>query len=159
MAVKRYLRREKVYELIEAGENLPSSLSERDLGFPLLEIRDGKLSTDFLGVDDLDGDINYLEGLGLFGASRTLQRQSQQYWMFEHVRRLKGDNSDRSFSALVLGCVDPERQQYAIYLDELGLEHRFTSPGGGRLNPGDKLQLKVARVAPRSGILNFVLSN
>jgi hypothetical protein len=106
--------------------------------------------------DDLDIDLNLLEGIGLVGAARTLQRQSQQYWLFEHVRRQHEINPDKLYAALVLGCVDPERQQYAIYVEALGLEHRYSNPAKGRLDAGDTLTLKVDSVSPRIGVLTFV---
>jgi hypothetical protein len=145
-----------VYELLEAGSKIPSGISSLDLGLPegLLN-GDGTFNGDSIASHDLDLDINYLEGVGLMGAARILQRQSQQYWLFEYVRRLREKHPEKTFRALVLGCVDPERQQYAIYVYELGLEHRYTSPAG-RLQAGIQLRLKVDYVAPRSGILSFV---
>lgn len=62
---------------------------------------------------------------------------------------------DRAFSAVVLGCIDPARKQYAIYVGELGLEHRYSNPAG-RLEAGATLQLRVDNVSPKLGVLSFV---
>jgi hypothetical protein len=100
--------------------------------------------------------VDFFEGGGLIGAARNLQRLSQQYWLYEHVRRHAEEDPDRLYSAIVLGCVDPERQQYAIYVEALGLEHRYTTPGRDRLEVGARLQLRVDSVLPRVGTLTFV---
>jgi hypothetical protein len=105
--------------------------------------------------DDLDGDLDFLEGIGLNGAARTLQRQSKQYWLYEHVRRQREQDPDVTYTALVLGCVDQAKCQYAVYVQELGLETRYNSPAG-KLNIGITLTMKVDRVSPRAGILYFV---
>lgn len=155
-AVKRYLRRRKVYELQENGQCIPDGITALDLGLPENTFgSDGSLSTDSITTDILDEDIDYMEGVGLIGAARTLQRQSQQYWLFEHIRREKEKDRSKIYNAVVLGCIDPEKHQYAIYVKELGLEHRYSAPGGG-VKIGDGIQLKVDNVAPRGGILSFV---
>jgi exoribonuclease R len=156
VCVKRYLRRRRMYELLQAGEDLPSGIDlHRDLGAVLRDrcvYSNGTLTS----AEDLDRDLNLLEGIGLVGAARTLQRQSQQYWLFEYVRRQHEADPDKLYAALVLGCVDPERQQYAIYVEGLGLEHRYANPGKGRLETGATLNMKVDSVSPRIGVLTFV---
>lgn len=154
LSVKRFLRRERVYELLAEGKELPAGISDIDLGFCGV-INNGALAVEELSVENLDTDLNLMEGQGLVGAARMLQRQSQQYWMFEYIRRLKDADPNRKYTATVLGCIDPERQQYAIYLIDLGLEHRYACPSG-RLDPGAILQLKVDIVISRSGVLTFV---
>jgi len=150
-AVKRYLRRRKVYEL----QKIPHGITALDLGLPKSAVgSDGSLTTDTITTDILDQDIDFMEGVGLIGAARTLQRQSQQYWLFEYIRREKEMDRNKIYNAVILGCVDPEKQQYAIYLKELGLEHRYSAPGGG-VKIGAVVQLKVDKVAPRGGILSF----
>lgn len=155
-SVKRYLRRRRVYELLQSGQPIPEGVSAFDLGIPPEAMGNGRLSKDAVTADDLGNDINYMEGVGLIGAGKRLQRQSQQYWLFEYVRRLKETDPDTTFSIVVLGCVDPEKSQFAIFVKELGLEHRYTSPGG-RLEPGTELLVKVDNIQPRSGLLSFVL--
>jgi exoribonuclease R len=154
--VKRYLRRRKVYKLLQNGQHIPEGVSAFDLGVSAEAIgNDRRFSKDLIASDDLDNDLNFLEGAGLVGAARKLQRQSQQYWLFEYIRRQKETDPSAAYCAVVLGCADPEKQQYAVYVKELGLEHRYTSPGG-RLDPGTELLVRVDTVSPRSGVLSFV---
>mmetsp|Transcript_11463 Transcript_11463/g.15096 ORF Transcript_11463/g.15096 Transcript_11463/m.15096 type:complete len:849 (+) Transcript_11463:86-2632(+) len=156
-SVKRYLRRKRLNELLEAGAPIPSKLTARQVGVPSAEWQE-ILQQDEpqwkLEEHDLDTDIKYMEGIGLIGASKILQRQSQQYWLFQYVDRLYQQDTDITFNAVALGCTDPEKQQYAIYVYELGLEHRFLS--GAQLDPGTKLRLKIQQVLPRHGQLSFV---
>jgi hypothetical protein len=154
--VKRFLRRKRVYELIREGQKIPDGVTACDLGLPEHSLsQEGTILVDSIYDYTLDQDVDYREGGGMFGAARTLQRQSQQYWMFEYVERQRVTQPDKIYESVILGCIDPERGQHAIYLYELGLEHRYTSPGG-RLDPGVKLQLRVDNVSPRNGILSFV---
>lgn len=156
MSVKRYLRRQRVSELMQQGQRIPEELCQLDLGLPFGAICDGSMTDDVIGSDDVDRDLNFLDGLGLAGAARTLQRQSQQYWIYEYIRRQSEKDPHRAYPSIVLGCVDPERQQYAVYVEPFGLEHRYTSPRKQSLDTGTTLQLKVDAVSPRFGILTFV---
>ena len=155
-SVKRYLRRRKVYDLVRSGQSIPAGVSAFDLGVLPEAIVNGRFTEDAISSHDLDNDVNYMEGVGLIGAGKKLQRLSQQYWLFEYVRRIQEADPDTKFSVVVLGCVDPEKRQFAIYVKELGLEHRYTFPGG-RLEPGTELCVKVDKVSPRSGLLSFVM--
>lgn len=81
VSVKRCLRRQKAYQLMKEGRCLPPEISDRDLGLPAGTIKDGMLppeDDDIISIEDLDSDLNFMEGLGLVGAARTLQRQSHQ---------------------------------------------------------------------------------
>lgn len=158
VVVKRYLRRRRLHEMLQDQQDLPAGVDlHADLGFPVGSVVRGSGVAFPVGADDLDHDVNFFEGGGLVGAARTLQRLSQQYWLYEHVRRQREKDPDRLYSAIVLGCVDPERQLYAVYVESLGLEHRFAAPGGrGRLEVGARLQLRVDSVLPRVGTLTFV---
>ena len=156
-SIKRFLRRKRVNDMIQHGLPIPKGLTSRHLG---MSSRDWEALLDkkdigSLDVGDLDKDVNYLEGIGLFGAARTLQRQSQQYWLYEYINRKFTNDPDVTFEAVVLGCTDPEKQQHAIYVYELGLEHRYIDVGK-RLDPGTKLRLKIQNVVPRHGLLSFV---
>lgn len=153
-AIKRFLRRNRLNELIENGLPIPQNLKPLDFGLALLEWGENRTVHPICTEDDLDLDLNYFEGTGLVAASRILLKQSQQYWLFQYVERLFKRNPDHTFQAVILGCVDPEKQQYAIYVYELGLEHRYLSVG--QLDPGTKLRLKVQSVYPRNGLLTFV---
>jgi hypothetical protein len=143
--------------MVRNGAVIPKQVTATELGLPerVLDVQNRKLLVDTISAHDLDCDIDFMEGIGLIGAARILQRQSQQYWLFEYVRRQKVINPELVYNAIILGCVDPEKQQYAIYVKELGLEHRYTSPVT-RLNIGAELKLKVGNVTPRSGLLSFV---
>jgi exoribonuclease R len=151
-SVKRSLRRQRVNELIESGATIPEGLTTNDLGCepPVLD-SEGKYVCEN-APDIIDPDINYSDRAGLLGAARTLQRASQRYWLFEYIQRLS--HSGKKFDVLVLGCVDPGRRQYAIYIYELGFEYKYISPVGN-LKAGTRLQLKVASVFPRSGQLSL----
>jgi exoribonuclease R len=153
--VKRYLRRRKVYELLYNGENIPDGVLAVDLGIPANLLQKGHIDAHSVTLNDLDNDIDYMDGIGLVAAGKKLQRLSQQYWLFEYIRRMKETNSETTFTVIILGCVDPDRYQFAIYVKELGLEHRYTSPAG-RLEPGAEFRVKVDTVNPRSGLLSFV---
>ena len=103
--------------------------------------------------------INYSKGLGFIKAARMVQKKSNEYWLFEYIRRrVESCDDDIEFEATVLACVDPDRYQYAIYVHELGLEHRYLSEKG-YIQTGSKLMLKVDSVTPRHGLLTFTLSS
>ena len=157
ISVKRYLRRERLMELIEQGKSIAclEELTESDLGCPPPRLSsDNSYEWD---LSSLDEDIDYTEGGGLIGPSRFLQRQSQQYWLFEYIRRLWNDDHEVVFEAIVLGWIPGDKKTYAIYIYELGLEYRIPSPAD--LTPGMKLKLKVDKVVPRIHQLNFVRIN
>lgn len=149
-AIKRYLRRKRVNKLLRDGTIIPSEILPIDLGCDLpCEGRKPK------NIDVID----YKVGQALGGAARSVQRNSQQYWVFEYIRRLVSDSADEiSFECVVLGCVDPERLQYAVYAKELGLEHRYLSEMGS-LKIGQSIWLKVANVNPRMGLLTLSLAS
>jgi hypothetical protein len=153
-SVKRSLRRHRLAELVRKGDSAPSGLVPTDFGWPLEKWPEDLSVIEHLSEDDLDEDINFLQGFGLIGASRRLQRRSQQYWLFEYVDRVRKRQENVTYTAVVLSCVDPERQQYAIYVYELGLEHRYSSLC--QLDPGVQLRLKVDSVHPQLGLLTFV---
>jgi len=160
-AVKRYLRRKRLNEMMANGLPIPSELCENTLGcsvpIPVEDSKDedGKYS-DYMCLDSIIAEnSNFKEGVGLVKASRNLQRLSQQYWVFEHLdRTLKNNPEEAVFEALVLGCTDPNRLQYAVYVKELALEHRYLSEVG-QLLPGMTLKLRVASVSPRMGLLTL----
>lgn len=169
-AVKRYLRRAKINQLIRQCKPIPHEISEFDIGCAVPVSMDtskdenGIISqyyVDRLEEDQSHGNlnINYSRGLGYVKAARMVQRKANEYWMFEHIRRLtEVEKSDVEFEATVLACVDPQRFQYAIYINELGLEHRYLSQKG-YLQTGSKLLVKVDSVSPRHGLLTFSLSS
>ena len=136
--------------------------SSRDLPFPY-ELTPTDLGCDLPveghKVQSVD-DIDYKIGLALGGAARIVQRKSQEYWMFEYIRRMLAEKAEQEvpFECIVLGCVDPERLQYAVYVKALGLEHRYLSEMGS-LKVGQTLWLRVANANPRMGQLTLSLAS
>lgn len=130
--MKRYLRRKRVNYLLHNELPLPPELSSIDLGCDITNIQQ---TTE---VDPID----YTSGLGMIFATRPIQSSSSNYWLFEYIKRLvDGSEEEIMFESIVLGCVNQERLQYAIYVYELGLEHRYLSEAG-ELEEGRKLWLK-----------------
>lgn len=64
------------------------------------------------------------------------------------------DDGEVAFECIVLGCINTDRLQYAVYLYELGLEHRYVS-ASGKLEDGLRLWLKVESVNPRMELLKL----
>jgi exoribonuclease-2 len=149
-AVKRFLRRKRIHDIIFAGESIPLELNQIDLGCPVPD------STNDVGdyMFTVDADIDYDWGSALLKASRVVNRQSQQYWLFEYLSRKIALGDPPSFNAIVLGCVDPERKQYAVYLPEIGFEHRYLSQKG-YLQAGEVVVLKIQSVSARLGLLTL----
>jgi len=161
-AVKRFLRRKRVNDLLQAGSPIPSEITASDLGCAVptsddMGVEEGKIT--YVISESNEDKINFKDALSKIGAARQLQRKSQEYWMLEYIRRLVQKSSDEvAFECIILGCVDPDRGRYAIYVLELGLEHKYTSEVG-ELGPGRTLWLKVAMVNPRIGLLTFTLAS
>ena len=105
--------------------------------------------------------IDYNEGSGLARASRLVIRSSNQYWLFEYIRRrmkqVSEEHQELSFECTVLGCVDEARHQYSVFIHELGLEHRYLSEKG-YLIPGEILWLQVSSIQPRMGLMTLTLA-
>jgi len=166
-AVKRCLRKKRLNALMQGGQAIPDSLVSSDLGCLVpVGVEDSKDAfgkyTEYLtndsGDDEQEDKIDYKKGIGFIQAARNVQRKSKEYWIFEYLRRKKeSEATEVAFEALVLGCVDPRRFQYAIYVHELGLEHRYLSEMGS-LKIGETIWLKVASTSPRQGLLTFGLA-
>lgn len=141
--------------MIERGVPIPSEITSMDLGYDMSKIEQQTTSSLDTKVDPID----YTSGLGTIFAARPIQWSSSNYWIFEYIRR-RVENSDEEvmFESIVLGCVNQDRFQYAIYLYELGLEHRYVSENG-KLEEGRRLWLKVASVNPRQELLTFSLAS
>ena len=151
--VKRYLRRQAINDIMKKGGKIPDALTATDLGcnVPVLNASGGY---DIDDVEIVDKDVDYADRAALLGAARTLQRESQRYWLLELIRRRKEKNQSVTYDSLVLGCVDPERRQYAVYVYDLGFECRYSTPVGS-LRAGTILPLKVTNVIPRSGLITL----
>lgn len=168
-AVKRYLRKERINQMLQEGKAIPLEISDLDIGCPIPILIEKSMRekqekmveySSFNKSKEVNSDfnINYDKGLGYVKAARMVQRKTTEYWMFEYIRRLvEISENDLEFEATVLACIDPERYQYVIYVNELGLEHRYLSQKG-YLQTGSKLLMKVDSVSPRHGLLTFSLS-
>ncbi|CAB9502642.1 Ribonuclease II, chloroplastic/mitochondrial [Seminavis robusta] len=160
-AVKRWLRRQRIQELILEGKSLEHlNLSKRDIGWTPPRLLDAESNEYEWDTRQQDDDIDYREGGGLMGAARLVQRTSEQYWLFEYIRRIIDKDPDYIWDALILGYIgtgEKSKKQYAIYVYELGFEYKFSSPIN--LNPGERLKLRVSLMNPRAGQLAFVRTN
>ena len=153
-AVKRYLRRRRIHDLLVAREDVPDGVRSVDLGcwVSVQSVIRGEAES------ALDEDIDYGWGKAHVFASKNLNRQSQQYWLYEYLHRQVQNGTLPTFEGIVLGCVDPERLLYAVYLPEIGYEHRFVSQKG-YLDAGEVLLLKVESVNPRMSLMTLSLIN
>ena len=140
--------------MLKEGISIPSSLTRMDLGCELPT----KLTKSQEGTKEID-PIDYTSGLGMIFAGRPVQSSSSNYWLFEYIRRLVNNTDDEvMFESVVLGCTNKDRFQYAVYIYELGLEHRYLSEIG-KLDEGKKLWLKVASVNPKMELLTLSLAS
>ena len=168
-SVKRFLRIARINQLMRLGKPIPPAINPSDIGCVVPKVlEDSKDESGLITKYLIDEEsrhltssnlsIDYRKGLGFIKAARILQKKSNEYWLFEYIRRCV-DNSDNDieFEVTILALVDPDRYQYAIYVHELGLEHRYLSQTG-ELKPGSKLLMKVDSVSPRYGLLTFSLS-
>jgi hypothetical protein len=163
-SVKRFLRRHRVNQMMKAGKPIPQSITASDLGCEVpRQVESSRSESDLYTKYELEKSegyygVNYKTGLGFMSAARMVQRKSKEYWLFELIRRqLQNSDKDIVFETTVLACVDPRRHQYAIFVHELGLEHKYLSQQG-ELPIGKKLWLQVSDVQPRLGLLTFTLS-
>lgn len=75
---------------------------------------------DTLNINSIDR-IDYTSGLGMIYSARPIQWASSNYWNFEYIRQLvEKSETEVMFECIVLGCINKERFQYAIYVYELG---------------------------------------
>lgn len=164
-SMKRFLRKRRVNQLLRLGHPIPSSLKASDLGctVPLKMLLKHnncleQIIRDVGSLQNLD-DINYRRGIGFVNAARVVQKKSEEYWMYELIRRtIEHSEMEVVFDAEILACVDPVRKQYAIYLHGWGFEHKYLSEKG-ELILGEVISLKVSSVNPRLGLLTFSLSS
>jgi hypothetical protein len=99
------------------GVKIPSEITSFDLGYDISIFDQENQGSRMKTVDPID----YKSGLGQIFAARPIQTSSANFWLFEYIRRrVEGNDSDVMFESVVLGCVDKERFQYAIYVYELG---------------------------------------
>ena len=80
-------------------------------------------------------------------------RNSNKFWILEYIRRIKDSDPQREFQVLVLGCINPAKRQYAVFVYEFGLEWRYSSPVG--IQAGDVFKVRIGNVLPQNGQLTF----
>ena len=140
-------------DIYDRGENIPSGITALDLGLNS-SLTQESFRKALNSAEEIDQDIDYSERAAWLRAARPLQNMSKKYWMLEFIKRIKEKEPDKTFEALVLGCTNPTRRQYAIYVYELGLEWRYNSPTS--FQAGMRLRVQVGSVLPRNGQLSFV---
>lgn len=153
-AVKRAIRRCAVTSLRTQGDEIPEELTLVDIGVAPSE-KNKTLSEYTFEDNETDVDIDFSESAGLLRPAKILQRRSNSYWILEHIRRRKMSDPEISFEVLVLGCINPARRQYAVYIYDLGFEWRYTSPVDS-LQSGMRFRTKVGVVLPHNGQLTLV---
>eukprot|EP00547_Thalassionema_nitzschioides_P012791 CAMPEP_0194263988 /NCGR_PEP_ID=MMETSP0158-20130606/47353_1 /TAXON_ID=33649 /ORGANISM="Thalassionema nitzschioides, Strain L26-B" /LENGTH=796 /DNA_ID=CAMNT_0039004215 /DNA_START=196 /DNA_END=2586 /DNA_ORIENTATION=- len=159
-SVKRYLRRQQINEwMYDNSINLTerlSSITAYDLGCPvpgrvdedIIDILDDDDNTNTLVVDQ---DFNYLQGTALVAASRRLSKELQTYWLYEYLSRR---DSEERYQAVILGCTDIERNQYAVYVMELGLQHKMLLDRTA-FSVGEVITVQVQSVNPTQELLTL----
>jgi exoribonuclease-2 len=151
-AVKRYLRRKKILELSSNRLSIPNAISSNDLGYEFMDPE--KEDTTLIDLAEADKEIDYQDRTKLLGPARFVMKNSQKYWMLEFIRRLYESNPAFALEVLVLGCIQPAKRQYAIYIYELGLEWRYSSPVS--IQAGNRFKVRISNVIPQNGQLTFV---
>lgn len=105
--------------MLSEGIKIPPEITNFDLGYDISHLRqpNGKEVSNGKPIDIID----YSSGLGMIFAARPIQTSSSNYWLFEYIRRrVESNEHEVMFESLVLGCVNKDRFQYAIYVYELG---------------------------------------
>jgi len=152
-AVKRFIRRKKIIDLHDKGEKIPSGITAQDLGclnLPSLD-EDGNLE---IKPEDLDKDIDYSDKTKLLKPAQFVMRNSNKFWMLEYIRRINESEPERALEVLVLGCINPTKKQYAVFIYELGLEWRYNSPIG--IQAGDRFKVRIGNVLPQNGQMTLI---
>jgi len=150
--VKRFIRRQKVFELIKNGQKVPTGITAEDLGCEVPALNeDGTID---INPEDIDKDINYSDRTKLLRPATFVMRNSNKFWMLEYIRRIKESDPQRTLEVLVLGCINPQKRQYAVYIYDLGLEWRYSSPVG--IQAGDRFKARLGNVLPQNGQMTLV---
>jgi exoribonuclease-2 len=150
--VKRFIRRQKVINLLNNGEEVPTGITSEDLGCELASLsKDGKSE---LNTEDIDSDIDYSDKIKLLKPAQFVMRNSNKFWMLENIRRIKETDPQRTLEVLVCGCINPTKRQYAVFIYELGLEWRYNSPVG--IQAGDRFKARIGNVLPQNGQMTLV---
>ena len=150
--VKRFVRRQKVIDLLNSGQEVPTGITSEDLGCEL-----ALLNKDELDPEDIDSDIDYSDKVKLLKPATFVMRNSNKFWMLEYIRRVKETDPQRTLEVLVCGCINPSKRQYAVFIYELGLEWRYNSPVG--IQAGDRFKARIGNVLPQNGQMTLVRVN
>ena len=90
------------------------------MSIPITDNESNQNSEDW---NKLDQDIQYTKGTAMVRISRQVQRETQQYWMYKYLyrekKKLNKNQQPLVFTAIVLGCIDTVKDQYAIYIQEI----------------------------------------
>ena len=131
------------------GLPIPANITKSDIGCD-----PAHFCTDYSSSsqNSLDADIDFTHGLSCLRTARVVQRSAQTYWILEFIRRL---DRNKTFETIVLGCKNPERKQYVVYIYELGLEWVFNSPIND-LTSGTKIHVKATNILPHNGQMTLV---
>lgn len=149
--IKRYLRRKKLIQMMDDGVAMPLGITDDDVGCDSRIFRGGAMSFKLRNTS-FDMDIDFTDHFGTMKSARRVQRSSQTYWILEFIRRM---DRGRNFEVVVLGCRNPARKQYAVYIYELGLEWTYSSPVGN-LTSGTRFVVQATNVLPHNGQMTLV---
>ena len=147
-AVKRFIRRQRIIDLFNNGQQVPDGICLEELGCD-----PASLNKDVPSTDDIDNDIDYSDRTKLLRPAQFVMRNSNKFWILEYIRRIKDSDPQREFQVLVLGCINPAKRQYAVFVYEFGLEWRYSSPVG--IQAGDVFKVRIGNVLPQNGQLTF----
>ena len=150
--VKRFIRRQKIIDLLKIGKEIPSEITSADLGCELSSPKENGAFE--LNLENVDRDIDFSDKTNLLRPAQFVMRNSNKFWMLEHIRRIKETDPQRTLEVLVLGCINPSKKQYAIFLYELGMEWRYNSPVG--IQAGDRFKARIGNVLPQNGQMTLV---
>lgn len=149
ITTKRYLRRKKLIEMKLAGSAIPANITFIEIGCDP-KIFSTNRTSPLLNMSDTD--VDFTDNLASLRAARVVQQSSETYWMLEFIRRM---DRSRTFESVILGCRNPARKQYMIYIYELGLEWQYTSPVEN-LTSGTKMVVKANNILPHDGQMTLV---
>ena len=151
-AVKRFIRRRKVIDLLRDEQEVPAGISSEDLGYEPSTLNND--AAELNPEESIDEDIDYGDRTKLLKPAQFVMRNSNKFWMLEYIRRIKESNPKQTLEVLVLGCINPQKRQYAVFIYDLGLEWRYNSPVG--IQAGDRFKARLGNVLPQNGQMTLV---
>ncbi|KAI2498430.1 RNB domain [Fragilaria crotonensis] len=152
-AVKRYLRRCRIHDLLVTRQDVPAGVNPVDLGCRAVpgqsDIGDADLA--------LDADIDYSWGKAYVSASKALNRESQQYWLYEYLHRQVGNGHRPPLRALF--WLHRSREVIVCCVSAGNRLRASLCVTKGYLDAGEVLLLKVESVMPRMNLMTLSLIN